>query len=178
MALVLSSSKSSTMEPFRKNRWVMQFTDVPGKTGTEADELAFVAHTANRPTMTFGQAEYHRLNEKFYVAGKPTWSELNVAFFDFMKKDSSPTASASDILWSWMTEVYDPVTGEMGFKKDYTTSGTLALLDPSGGVEQVWNLFYCWPATLTWGDLSAEDEGLVDVSVTFRYDYAVKGSET
>jgi hypothetical protein len=175
MALVLSSSQSSTFEPFRKNRWVMQFTEVPGTTGNE-EGLAFVAHTAARPSISFSQVEHQRLNERFYVAGKPTWNELPMTFFDFIK-GTSGKLSASEILWSWSQEVYSPVTGQMGFKNDYAVSGTLALLDPSGGVKQVWNLFYCWPASVDWGDLSADDDGLCEVSVTFRYDYAVKGAE-
>jgi hypothetical protein len=176
MALVLSSSQSSTFEPFRKNRWVMQFTSIPGDIQGAPETLAFVAHTAVRPSITFNQVEYQRLNERFYVAGKPAWNEIPMTFFDFVKgPDNKP--SASEILWGWSNEVYSPITGAMGFKRDYAVSGTLALLDPAGGVSQVWNLFYCWPANVDWGDLSADDDGISEVSLTVRYDYAVKASE-
>lgn len=169
MALVLSSNQSSTLEPIRKHRWIMQFTTVPG--GGSNEKLAFVAHTATRPEISYNQVEHQRLNERFYTAGKPTWNELAMSFYDFIRG----TDSASEILWNWSNQVYNPITGAMGFKKDYSVSGTLAMLDPSGGVVQVWNLFYCWPATVGWGDLSSEDDALAEVTVTFRYDYAVKG---
>ena len=173
MALALSSTKSSTLEPMRKNRWVMQFTDTPGTGSGIPEDLAFAAHTAARPTITYNVIEYQRLNERFYYAGKPTWSELPMTFFDFIQGPGS----VSQILWDWSNTVYNPITGAMGFKNDYKTSGTLAMLDPAGGIVQVWNLFYIWPFTVNWGDLSADDDALAEVSVTFRYDYAVKATD-
>ena len=170
MALALSSTKSSTNEPLRRNRWVIQFTEIPGAS-EQAENLAFVAHTATRPSVTYNVIEHQRLNERFYIAGKPTWNELAMTFFDFIQGLNS----ASENLWTWNKKVYDPVTGAMGFKKDYTTNGTLAMLDPAGGIVQVWNLFYVWPFTINWGELSADDDAIAEVSVTFRYDYAVKG---
>ena len=175
MALALSSTKSSTYEPLRKNRWVMQFTDVSNATG-EAEDLAFAAHTANRPSLAYTSIETARLNERFYVAGKPTWTEISMSFYDFISTTAGQ--SVSDILWEWSKSVYDPVTGAMGFKSTYSTSGTLAMLDPSGGVVQVWNLFKIWPMSVTWGDLSADDDGIAEVAAVFRYDYAVKGIDT
>lgn len=167
----LSSSKSSTLEPLRKNRWVIQFTVVPGDAGSGVSELAFCAHTAARPQITYGVTEIPRLNERFYSAGKPTWSELPMSFYDYINGPQS----VSEILWNWNQKIYSPVTGAMGFKVEYSTSASLGMLDPSGGVVQVWNLFYVWPFTITWNDLSAEDEAPAEVNVTFRYDYAVKG---
>jgi hypothetical protein len=172
MALALSSTASSTLEPIRRNRWVMQFTAVPG--GGDAENLAFAAHTAARPSITYNVVEHQRLNERFYIAGKPTWNEIPMTFFDFIQ---GPT-SVSEILWNWNNAVYNPITGAMGFKNEYTTSGTLAMLDPAGGIVQVWNLFKIWPYTIGWGELSADDDGVAEVSVTFRYDYAVKGTDS
>ena len=175
MALTLSSSYSSTLEPMRKNRWILQFTTVPG--GGVPTDLAFAAHTATRPAQSYNPVEYQRLNERFYTAGNVTWAEISASFYDYIPGGTSGHDSASNILYNWSQIVYSPITGAMGFKKEYATSGTLAMLDPSGGVVQVWNLFYCWPLTVTWGDLSADDDTLAEVAVTFRYDYAVKGTD-
>ena len=174
MALTLSSSYSSTLEPLRKNRWIMQFTTIPGNGNVEA--LAFAAHTGTRPSVSYNVGEFQRLNERFYVAGKPTWAELAMSFYDYIPGSGENQSSASDILWNWNQIVYSPITGAMGFKKEYATSATLAMLDPSGGVVEVWNIFYCWPMNITWGDLSADDDTLAEISVTFRFDYAIKGN--
>jgi hypothetical protein len=171
MALTLSSSLSSTLEPLRKNRWVIQFTSVPG--GGSAEQLAFAAHAAQRPGIAYNVTEFQRLNERFYIAGKPTWTELPMTFFDYIRGADS----ASEILWNWNQVVYSPITGAMGFKKEYSTTATLGMLDPAGGIVQVWNLFYIWPYNITWGELNADDDTLAEVSVTFRYDFAIKGTD-
>ena len=174
MALFLSSSQSSILEPIRQNRWIMQFTRVPGNLQNGPSKLAFAAHSASQPTLTMDAQETHRLNERFYTAGKPTWGEISVEFYDYIDGEDS----AGHVMWQWASSIYNPVTGQMFFKSQYSTSATLALLDPAGGVIRVWNLFYCFPTEVNWGDtLSSESEEISSVSVNFRYDYAVKGTD-
>jgi len=175
MALFLSSSQSSVLEPIRKNRWIMQFTRVPGNlSGNGPQKLAFTAHTASQPTLTTSEQTTNRLNERFYTAGRHEWNAITVEFYDYI----DGVNSAGHILWEWATSVYNPVTGQMFFKSQYSTSATLALLDPAGGVIRVWNLFYCFPIEVNWGDgLSADSDDINSVSVNFRYDYAVKGTD-
>lgn len=173
MALVLSSSKSSILEPVKKNRWVMQFKSIPGASGQE-EGLAFVAHTCTPPAITFNQSTHKRMNETFYGAGTPTWNEFPMSFYDFIN-NTGTSLSAAQILYQWQSMIYDPLTGQMGFKKQYSTSGTLAQLDPKGAVIRAWNLFYVWPASITYGDgLSSDADEIADISVTFRYDLAIK----
>jgi hypothetical protein len=175
MALFLSSSQSSVLEPIRKNRWIMQFTRVPGNLNDNGPtKLAFTAHSASQPKLTTSEQTTNRLNERFYTAGRPEWNPITVEFYDYI----DGVDSAGHILWEWATSIYNPVTGQMFFKSQYTTSATLALLDPAGGVIRVWNLFYCFPTEVNWGDgLSADSDDINSVSVNFRYDYAVKGTD-
>ena len=170
----ISSSKSNTLEPLKKNRWFLQFTSIPGSSDSKSQEaLSFCAHTAARPQQTFNAITSHRINEQHHTAGKVTWADLPVSFYDFINgKDS-----ASQIIWDWSKLVYDPITGQQGFKTQYSTSATLAMLDPNGGVVQLWNIFYIWPLDVNYNDLSSEDDGLAEVAVTFKYDYAIKGTD-
>lgn len=175
MALVLSDSRTSIMESVRKNRWLMQFTTIPGgvsvQPGSAQESLSFVAITANAPTLTFESKEYHRLNERFYTAGKPTWAEVTMTFYDFI----SGTSSAAHILYKWATAMYNPLTGAMAFKKNYTTTGTLAMLDPAGSPVRVWNLYHLWPTSVNFGDgFDAASDDINTISATFRYDFAIK----
>ena len=171
MAVYISSSKSNTLEPLRKNRWVISFTNVPGS--GKNDELSFAAHTAAQPQITFNAVEQHRMNERTYVAGKPTYNQIPLGFYDFIRGDNS----AGDILYNWANSIYNPITGQMFFKSQYTTSATIGLLDPSGGVVRLWNLFYCWISEINFNDLSSEDDALTDVTCTLHYDYAIKASD-
>lgn len=175
MPLTLSSAQSSTLEPIRNHRWVFQFASIPGASAdTPEQKLAFAAHTAGVPEVTFNQTETQRLNETFYVAGKPTWSELSASFYDFIRG----TSSAGQILYDWSQQIYNPITGQQFFKTQYSTSCTMAHLDPAGGIVRMWNIFYIWPATVGWGgEMSSEDDAVTNVTATLRYDYAVKATD-
>ena len=172
MAISLTTSKSSTLEALKKNRFVMQFTAIPG--GGDAGELAFAAHSASIPTITYAAIESQRLNERFYSAGKPTWTDLSCTFYDYI----NGTNSAGQILYDWSQSIYNPITGQMYYKSQYSTSATMAQLDPSGGIVRLWNVYYVWPTSVGWGDtLTYDDDTPSECAVTFKYDYAIKGDD-
>ena len=175
MTLNILDEASRFVEPKRKDRWFLAFNDIPtdGRSQKQND-LAFVAATAARPAITFNQVETHRLNDKFYWAGKPTWNELPTTFYDLIYEANS----ATQIIWKWKDKVHYPITGQMGFKRNYTaSSGMLALLSPEGEIAEKWFLFNVWPASVDHGDLSSEDDGVAMVTVTWRYDYAIHEDE-
>ena len=174
MTITLSASKSSTVEPIKKNRWIYQFTSIPGNDGDKVSDLAFAAHTATVPQVSYNAIESMRLNEKFTSAGKPTWNDLSATFYDYI----DGAASAGQILYNWSQSIYNPITGQMFFKKQYSTSATLAQLDPAGAIVRLWNVFYIWPQSVGWGDaLSYDDDAISECNVTFKYDYALKAND-
>lgn len=172
--LSLTNSMSNKYEPLRQNRWIMTFlppSAIPEVGPLDLEELSFAAHTSNRPTLSFEESEMHRMNERFYVAGKPTWNELSMGFYDLIRGDKS----ASNIMWKWSNMVYNPITGAMNYKTSYSTHGTLSLLDPAGNVAETWSLFHLWPREIVWNELDSASSEVMNVNVTFRYDYAVRG---
>lgn len=172
MAITLSASKSSVVEPIRKNRWIFQFTSVPG--GGDQAALAFAAFSTTVPQVSYTTQENQRLNERFWTAGKPTWNDISCSFYDYI--DGSNSAGA--ILYNWSQQVYNPITGQMFFKKQYATSATLAQLDPAGAIIRLWNMFYIWPQQVGFGDaLSYADDAIAECAVVFKYDYAIKASD-
>lgn len=174
MALVLSTNYSSSQEPLRKFRWIFQFTAPAARNTLATEKLAIVCKSCNAPQLTFGETVSDRLNEKFKIAGKPTWNDITLAFLDYIDGENS----AGHILYNWATALYDPTTGAMGFKNQYSTTGTLAQLKPDGVVARLWQIYYMWPQTVTFGegfDSGAED--ICDVSAVFKYDYAIKGTD-
>ena len=175
MTLNLLDDTSRTTEPKRKDRWFFAFNDIPTVGEQKENNLAFVAATAARPAVTFNQVETHRLNDKFYWAGKPTWNEMPSTFYDLIYG----ATSATQLIWKWKDKVHYSITGQMGFKRNYSApSCMLAMLTPEGEISEKWFLFNVWPAAIDSGDLSSEDDGVAMVSVTWRYDYAIKEDET
>jgi hypothetical protein len=179
MAIKYSDSKSFKLEPMKKNRWVFEFSSIPGNTSQE-EELAFVAHTCAAPQLTFEKQTMSRMNEKFNYAGSPTWNDLSCSFYDFIRNSGTSGAlSAGDILYNWSCMIYNPLTGQMGYKTQYATSATLAQLDPDGNVIRCWNIFGIFPTSVDWGSgLSSEDSGFSEVTCSFCYDIALKVTDS
>lgn len=185
--ITLTSSQSSKAEPFRGHRWIIQFSFPStftafgsGDISTRVDDLAFCAHTSTVPSISFNNTEMHRLNEKFKSAGKPSFNDLSMSFYDFISKDgtiapSSGENQAGRILYNWSKAIYDPNTGEMGYKVEYAANAALAQLDPRGNIVRTWNIFYIWPISVEFGGgLSYESDSPLDVTCNFVYDYATQ----
>lgn len=178
MAIKISDSRSFKMQPLKKNNWIFQFSAIPGNNNQE-EALAFVAKTCNAPVLTFGDVSINRMNEQFKFAGNPTWTDIQCTFYDFIRKDEDGELSAGDILYNWACMIYNPLTGQMGYKTQYATSASLAQTDPAGNIIRCWNLFGIYPSNVDWG--SGLDYGAgeaCEISATFKYDLAVKVSDS
>lgn len=181
MSLKISDSKSFKLEPVKKNRFIFQFSSVPGNTNQE-EALAFVAKSASTPSISFDKQPTKRIHETYNTAGTPTFNDLTVAFNDFIRNASSSTSasgtgelSAGDIMYNWASMIYNPLTGQMGYKTQYATSATEAQLDPAGNIFRAWNIFGIFPTNINFGDtLSYEDSGSTEINCTFAYDIAIK----
>ena len=177
MALKISDSRSFKLEPMRKNRFVFQFTTVPGNVTGIEEGLAFVCKSADVPTLSFETIETKRVHESFKTAGMATWNELNVVFNDFIrnKEASNNEVAAGDAMYNWCSMIYNPLTGQMGYKTQYATSATEAQFDPAGNIIRAWNIFGIFPKSVNFGGtLSYEDAGATEVQATFVYDIAIK----
>lgn len=177
MSLKISDSRSFKLEPMRKNRFLFQFSTVPGNAGDLADGLAFVAKSASLPVISFEKSSTKRIHEGFNTAGMVSWNDLNVIFNDFIRNTSSGTSevSAGDAMYNWASMVYNPLTGQMGYKTQYATSATEAQFDPAGNIIRAWNIFGIFPTSIDFGGtLSYEDAGATEISCTYAYDLAIK----
>ena len=177
MAIKLSDSKSFKLEPIRKNRWVFQFSAIPGNDNNQSEALAFVCKTCNAPEISFNATTANRMNEKFKYAGLPEWNQISCTFYDYIRNSTGGAGelSAGDILYNWSCMIYNPLTGQMGYKTQYATSATLAQLDPAGNVVRAWNLFGIFPTKVNFGNgLSATDGEICEIEATFDYDLAIK----
>ena len=177
MALKISDSKSFKLEPMRKNRFVFQFTTIPGNKDKVSESLAFVCKSADVPTLSFETIETKRIHESFKTAGMATWNELNVVFNDFIRNSDNgeEVVAAGDAMYNWCSMIYNPLTGQMGYKTQYATSATEAQFDPAGNIIRAWNIFGIFPKSVNFGGtLSYEDAGATEVQATFVYDIAIK----
>jgi hypothetical protein len=176
--LKISDSRSFKLEPVRKNRFLFQFSSVPGNKDGLVEGLAFVAKSASVPVISFEKTQTKRIHEAFNTAGMVSWNDLNVVFNDFIRNTSagqSGEVSAGDAMYNWCSMIYNPLTGQMGYKTQYATSATEANFDPAGNIIRAWNIFGIFPTSVDFGGtLSYEDAGATEIACTYAYDLAIK----
>ncbi len=168
MAIVLSTAEQSIKEPKRQNRFILKFDEVPGDAAS-AEYLALDLLSAGRPAVSFNSTTISRLNEQFKFAGNPTWEAIACVFYDYDKGSQS----SAQIMWQWARTVYDPVTGAMGFARSYKTNATLVILSPDGSIAETWDLFGCYPDTVTFNEVNYGGNEALQVNMSLNFDYAI-----
>ena len=188
------------MEYMRKNRWVMDFAGLPvGLSANAAMSLRLNCSKASRPKISFEETEVKRLNGSIYLAGKPKFETLEITFYDSLRfpadgKLDNSVPTASDVMEQWRELIYQPNKGDafgsVGNYKGYAYLHMLApvLMQPTaegGGVDftavaaddaiaQSWLYQGLFPQNIQYGDVDYGASDVQEITVTFRYDRALR----
>ena len=158
MAEILETNQmlANAYEPKRKFRWTLEIDGID----------AFTLKTGARPQMTFEETVIDYINTKRYVAGKMSYSPLNITLQD-------PIApSAAQKVMNWVRLCYEVITGRMGYATFYKKDITLKLLDPQGTVVELWDLTGTWVQDVNFGDLDYASSDNAEIAATIRFDNA------
>lgn len=192
------------LEYYRKNRWILEFAALPtGLTPVEGTILRINAKTAARPDISFEETKVERLNGTVKLAGKATYADLQVVFYDAIKmkgevtpKDKDiPDFSTSDVLQRWIELIYQPSRGDaFGSATNYKGVAYLHMLEPivlepgdeeSGptfetapplaqSISQSWIFQGLFPKQVAFGELDYGSSEAQEVTATFAYDRAYR----
>lgn len=141
-------------EPKRKFRWIYEIDGLD----------AFTLKTGARPQLTFEETVIDWLNTKRYLAGKQTYSDLNITLNDPI------TPSAAQKTMNWVRLCYEVQTGRMGYASFYKKDFTLKLLDPQGAVVDRWDFKGGWVKDANWDELDMASSDVMEVKLVVRYD--------
>ncbi len=147
-------------EPLRKNRFVFEFDN-----GSIIDH--WVVRSGGRPKLTINEVEIPYMNTSTFVAGRYLWEPIDLTFIDPIGPSSSQK------IMEWIRLCTESVTGRMGYAAGYMKNIVLKGLDPTGIEVQKWLLENAWVQSFDGGDLSYEDDGLMDLTITLRYFRAI-----
>lgn len=155
--LDVTSMLPSKFEPKRKNRWVLMIEGVD----------AFIMKTTSRPTVSTDEVEIPFINSRRYVAGLTKFSTIPVTLHD-------PIApSGAQQIMEWIRLHFESVSGRAGYADFYKRDIQLKLLDPVGTVIELWDIKGAFITEANFGELTYEDGGVSEISLTLRYDNAV-----
>ena len=144
-------------EPKRKNRWIFALEGID----------SFLIKTATRPSIGFEEQTISYMNSKRYLAGLGTWGDLSLTLHD-------PIApSGAQQVMEWVRTHFESVSGRAGYADFYKRDCQLKLVDPVGTVIELWDIKGCFLTSAGFGDVSYEDGGMMEISLSIRYDNCV-----
>lgn len=145
-------------EPKRKNRWILMIEGVD----------AFIIKTAARPTITGEEVEIPFINSTRYVAGgRYKFGDIQVTLHD-------PIApSGAQQIMEWIRLHFESVSGRAGYADFYKRDIQMKLLDPVGTVIELWDVRGAFIKEANFGELTYEDGGPVEITITIRADQYV-----
>lgn len=155
--LDVSSMIAQKFEAKRKNRWIMMIEGID----------AYLLRTAARPTFTTEEVEVPWINATRYLAGKTKFNTIALTLND-------PLApSGAQQIMEWIRLHYESVSGRAGYADFYKRDVQLKMLDPVGTVVELWDIKGAFITECNFGELTYEDGGLAEISLTIRFDNAV-----
>lgn len=164
------------MHPKLKNKWRVTFTGL-GASGTAHKDVSMQAVTITRPQLEFEEVAIHRYNSTAYVAGKHTWSPINLTIEDditgkatrvlkaqYDKQQHLIGVSVDGRSGDWLS------TGRTG--SDYKFGVKLDQLDGDEAVVESWILEGVMIQSVDHGDLDYSASEAATIQLTLRYDHA------
>jgi hypothetical protein len=147
-------------EPKRQNRFILRF---PSTLGINE----WFVESSSRPHITINPVPIPFLNTETYVAGRFTWSTINVTFRDPIGP------SASQALMEWVRLHAESVTGRMGYAAGYKKNVDLEMLDPTGVVVEKWILEGTFLSDVNFNQLAYNTDALATITATLRMDRCI-----
>ena len=108
---------------------------------------------AGIPAIRINPTALRHGNEYINVAGSPTYENTRISVYDTIG------LNMADLLQKWFWRVFNPDTHHMGLVASYKCSANLFLYSPDCSVIRKWELYGVFPTNLTFGELSAEQQG-------------------
>ena len=138
------------------------------------------AKTANKPTVSFGEASHSYLNHTYYWPGRAEWNEVSVTLVDPIEPRLTGNMAAL-VQAAGYTIPADPNQLRTMSKSSSTILLNKVLIeqiDEEGNTIETWTLNNAWVKELTWGDLDYSSDDLVECTIKFRYDWASLTAES
>ena len=162
-----------TSDPKRGFRWQISFdnlTDV-------GDSVVWFAKKVSKPNFSITESKHSFLNHNFYWPGRVEWQEIELTLVDPVSPDA--VAKTNQIIAAMGYRIPDGTMGNddlssMSKGKSQGALGavTISQLNAEGEPIEIWTLKQAWLKTVKFGELSYEDDNLVEISLGMRYDWA------
>lgn len=147
----------------RKNHFTVQFDS-----NFVDSNLEFFVVSFSLPRETTETFRANFWNDGVNLPGKTTFESSELVLRDAINWDTEKQ------FMNWRLKVYNPKTGTVGYAEDFKCNATVCEYSPSGDKIRSWTLMGCFPQAVNYGDITYEDGGEKQISVTIMYDRAYR----
>lgn len=151
------------LEPMRNNNFEVT---IPSLANGDNFTLSVASYSA--PQINVSTINVSYANSKVKFAGLPEFPDSTIVLNDYISMDTQ------DTIMAWHDMVYDPLTDEIGYAKDYKKDGILTEYTAKGDFVRQWILQGCWPSQISLGDFNQEGGSVRQITVTLTYDKIMK----
>jgi len=172
---------SALSEPRRGHRFLLSLPNLVDANQAFSYEQ-YLAKAVTKPSYTVTDTPHKFLGNTYYYPGSVEWNTVSATIVNAINPDGN------QILYDALTKsgYLKPDVQEEVFQNPAIAPGTVnkqgavnALgnvifeeLNGQGGLIGTWTLQNAFITNATFGDLSYENDGILDIGITFRYDWA------
>lgn len=161
------NNPQNTTETKRKYRWVFRILGGAGNGGWTQQGLLLL-QSASRPSITLQEIEMHHGQEMASFAGKHTWENINLVWYDAEQPD------ISGAVYAWINTVINLQSMGVDVPANYKKFAQLDITNGLGEAVEEWNIHGSWPLNANWQDLSYSANELLTCEATLKYDRAIR----
>jgi len=158
------------LQPKQRNRFRATFANMGG--GVGSNPLSMQVTTVSRPNLDFEQHELRRYNSVAYIAGKHSFTELNMTIEDDVTSSASMVVQEQLQKQQWLIGAEGQWLAASGEGSLYKFVIYLDQLDGNDQIIERWIYEGCFLKNVNYNDLDYGDSAPVTIAMTIRYDHA------
>ena len=156
--------------PKQKQKFRITFANLGG--GVDSKDLSFQVVKTTKPQLEWAEVPLHRYNSVAYIAGKHSWSPLNITFEDDVASKAATILQAQLQKQQWLIGAEGQWLAQPGEGSLYKFAAYLDSLDGNDEVTERWLLEGSWFQKINFGDLDYSTGDAVTIEATLRFDHA------
>ena len=162
------------LEPKRQYRWLLRF-------GTAASDVPeYICKSVDKPSFNISEQEHTFLNHKFWYPGRVEWQDVKVTIVDPLEFDAANRlqqiiAESGYLIPDDMDQALAPdklTTISKAKAVEQVGLVVIQQIDANGKAVTEFELHNTWIKEVNYGSLSYEEDGLVEIELTLKYDWA------
>jgi len=140
-----------------------------------ANMPSYIIKTSGKPSFTINNITHNYIAHTFNYPGRITWNPVSVTLVDPVDPDAS-SKLVKILQASGYAPPIDDEAARISFTKNDSSivlgSPSIKQVDANGKAIETWTLKNAWIESVNFGNLSYEEDSMVNIEISFRYDWA------